>query len=385
MLGTLGSNPNYFSFLFFIYLPIAAAALANEMAWSSNVATPNVVPYSHAESSTSSPVNPAQTLISPIQYGGLQPSPPMANLSASSSSHTLTTLSLGINQTTIRESFMQGLDSSTIATMIQSFVVANPSPTPLTPIVDALFEAISSETSPNAFDRDAIGYLRRFLDASTYFPPSIIHAGIAGPLAGPRAIQMQIRKYSTWMPTAPSRIAMNSQQQQQQQQRPTPQTSSSSTAPNSISDEMQRIATDRQRRKDHIQWARIHGAALELGMLAMGRVGEADNSGYAYAMGRAFSEMMARDAVWESDEVEWVAGICVLRAVIRTAMRGDRRQRDEYDDLLRTYEGRWKEIKDEARQALVTVSLSFFLSFIIFLIIIVSRRSYSLRKKIWQD
>ncbi|KAJ3569184.1 hypothetical protein NP233_g5227 [Leucocoprinus birnbaumii] len=70
-------------------------------------------------------------------------------------------------------------------------------------------------------------------------------------------------------------------------------------------------------------------------------------------MGRAFSEMMARDAVWESDEVEWVAGICVLRAVIRTAMRGDRRQRDEYDELLRTYEGRWKEIKDEARQALV--------------------------------
>ena len=358
---TLNSNAKwFFSFTF----QLAAAALANEMAWSSNVATPNVVPYPHAESSTSSPVNPAQTLISPIQYGGLQPSPPMTNLSASSSTHTLTTLSLGINQTTIRESFMQGLDSSTIVTMIQSFVAANPSPTPLTPIVDALFEAISSETSPNAFDRDAIGYLRRFLDASTYFPPSIVHAGIAGPLAGPRAIQMQIRKYSTWMPAAPSRITMDSQQQQQQ--RSTSQTSSSSTAPNSISDEMQRIATDRQRRKDHIQWARIHGAALELGILAMGRVGEADNSGYAYAMGRAFSEMMARDAVWESDEVEWVAGICVLRAVIRTAMRGDRRQRDEYDDLLRTYEGRWKEIKDEARQALVTVSLSFFLSSLCF-------------------
>lgn len=356
MFRTLGLNPKV---VFLIYFLIAAAALANEMAWSSNVATPNVVPYSHAESSTSSPVNPAQTLISPIQYGGLQSTPPMTNLSASSSTHTLTTLSLGINQTTLRESFMQGLDSSTIATMIQSFVAANPSPTPLTPIVDALFEAISSETSPNAFDRDAIGYLRRFLDASTYFPPTIVHAGIAGPLAGPRAIQMQIRKYSTWMPTAPSRI-MNSQQQQQ---RSTPQASSSSTTPNSISDEMQRIATDRQRRKDHIQWARIHGAALELGMLAMGRVGEADNSGYAYAMGRAFSEMMARDAVWESDEVEWVAGICVLRAVIRTAMRGDRRQRDEYDDLLRTYEGRWKEIKDEARQALVTVSHSFLSSY----------------------
>ncbi|KAF8814975.1 hypothetical protein BYT27DRAFT_7201915 [Phlegmacium glaucopus] len=339
----------------------AAAALANELAWSSSVTTPNVVvPYSHAESNTSnsSPVNPAQTLISPIQYGGLQPSSSMANLSPPPSTHNLTTLSLRINQTTLRDAFMQGLDSSTVATMIQSFVAANPSPTPLTPIVDALFEAISSETSPNAFDRDATGYLRRFLEASTYFPPSIVHAGIAGPLAGPRAVQMQIRKYSTWMPTAPSRV-MNPQQQQQQQQQQrqgsTPQASSSSTTTsNSISDEMQRIATDRQRRKDHIQWARIHGAALELHMLAMGRVGEADNSGYAYAMGRAFSEMMARDAVWEPDEVEWVAGICVLRAVIRTAMRGDRRQRDEYDELLRTYEGRWKEIKDEARQALVT-------------------------------
>jgi len=299
----------------------------------------------------SSPVNPAQALLSPIQYGSLQPSSSMTNLSAPPSAHNLTTLSLGINQTTVRESFMQGLDSSTIATMISSFVAANPSPTPLTPVVDALFEAISSETSPTAFDRDAIGYLRRFVDASAYFPPSVVHAGIAGPLAGPRAIQMQIRKYSTWMPTAPPRT-MNPQQQEQQ--RSTPQASSSSATSSSISDEMQRIATDRQRRKDHIQWARIHGAALELGMLAMGRVGEADNSGYAYAMGRAFSEMMARDAVWESDEVEWVAGICVLRAVIRTAMRGDRRQRDEYDELLRTYEGRWKEIKDEARQALVT-------------------------------
>jgi len=126
-------------------------------------------------------------------------------------------------------------------------------------------------------------------------------------------------------------------------------------------------------------------------MLAMGRVGDADNSGYAYAMGRAFSEMMARDAVWESDEVEWVAGICVLRAVIRTAMRGDRRQRDEYDGLLRTYEGRWKEIKDEARQALVTVSHLFssfnnslYKNLWFSLFFPSSRRSYFPPKKTWQ-
>ena len=253
-----------------------------------------------------------------------------------------------INKEDLRQSFLQDLNSSTIANMAQSFVAANPSPTPLTPFVDALFEAISADNPPNAFNRDPHPYLRRFLDASTYFPVTVIHAGVAGPLAGPRALQMQIRKHSTWTPTSAPRS--NNQRPQSQ-----PQTASSSAS--SLSEEMQRIAVDRQRRKDHIQWARIHAAALELGVIGMGRVGEADNSGYAYAMSRAFSEMMARDAVWETDEVEWVAGICVLRAVIRTAMRGDRRQRDEYDELLRTYEGRWKEIKDEARQTVVTVRL----------------------------
>lgn len=92
--------------------------------------------------------------------------------------------------------------------------------------------------------------------------------------------------------------------------------------------------------------------------MGVGHSGDPDNTVYDYAMGRAFSVMVARDAVWETDEVEWVAGICVLRAVIRTAMRGYRSQKEEYDELLRTYEGRWKEIKDEARQALVTVSQS---------------------------
>ncbi|KAF8893162.1 hypothetical protein CPB84DRAFT_1783320 [Gymnopilus junonius] len=243
--------------------------------------------------------------------------------------------------------------------MVQSFVVANPSPTPLTPIVDALFEAISTDTGgQSSFLRDPHPYLRRFIDASSYFSSSIVHAGVVGPLAGPRALQMQIRKYSTWTPSAPPRTPSNPSLLAVSQRSASQQPSSAVTVPSaatlSLTDEMQRIAMDRQRRKDHIQWARIHAAALELGMLSMGRVGEANNSGYAYAMGRAFSEMMARDAVWESDEVEWVAGICVLRAVIRTAMRGDRRQRDEYDELLRTYEGRWKEIKDEARQAVVT-------------------------------
>ncbi|CAA7267222.1 unnamed protein product [Cyclocybe aegerita] len=376
-----------------------AAALANDLAWNSSVATPNVVPYSHAESSTSSPVNQAQTLISPIQYGGIQPSssmqqnssmqqtapmqsnssmqqnpsmqqtptmqtnssmqptpmqpspsmgPPPQALANPNPTHTLSTLGLSITQSTIRETFLQGVDSSTVANMIQSFIAsAAPSSIPLTPVVDALFDAISESSSPNPFSRDPLPYLKHFLEASSYFTSSVIHAGVSGPLAGPRALQMQIRKNSVWTPT-PSAARGNSSTS-----RSTPVVGVSSGSA-SLSDEMQRIALDRQRRKDHIQWARIHAAALELNMLGLGRASDVDNTGYAYAMGRAFSEMTARDAVWEPDEVEWVAGICVLRSVIRTAICGDRRQRDEYDELLRTYEGRWKEIKDEARQGLCT-------------------------------
>jgi len=248
---------------------------------------------------------------------------------------------------------MQGLDSNTISNMIQSFVAANPGPTPLTPVVDALFDAISNDnSSPNPFSRDPLPYLKIYLDSSHYFNNTLVHAGVSGPYAGPRALQMQIRKNSIWTSTPrPGSIPIP---------RNSPQGHAPTSSSSSLSDEMQRIALDRQRRKDHIHWARIHAAALELNMLGFGRTSEVDNSGYSYAIGRAFSEMTARDAVWESDEVEWVAGICVLRAVIRTAILGDRRQRDEYDDLLRTYEGRWKEIKDEARQALVTVSGTFF-------------------------
>jgi hypothetical protein len=68
-----------------------------------------------------------------------------------------------------------------------------------------------------------------------------------------------------------------------------------------------------------------------------------------------FSDLIVQDALWEDDEVEWVAGILVLQALIRTSMRGDPGQRKLYEDLLVNYEERWKEMKDEARQALVTV------------------------------
>ncbi|KAG6807807.1 hypothetical protein H0H92_006349 [Tricholoma furcatifolium] len=318
-------------------LPCAAQENPNDLSW--NPVPPNTVLYSHAGSS-SSPANPPHPpAVSSVQYATLHTAGPMPNtpIPPVASPH----INLPITKSTIRDAFLRNTDASSLANMIQSFVMSDPTPTPLTAVVEALFEALSSETKSGHYNenREALAYLRRYLDTSGYFSSSVIHAGVSGMMAGPRAIQMQVRRFSTWVPSAPTT---------QERRSPGPAMSTS------ISEEMQRIALDRQRRKDHIQWANIHAAALELGMLGMGHAGGADNSGYAYAMGRAFSEMIARDAVWESDEVEWVAGICVLRAVIRTAMRGDRRQRDEYDELLRTYEKRWKEIKDETRQSFVT-------------------------------
>ena len=304
-------------------------------------------------------MNQAQptALLPAIQYGTLQPSPTIgASLSAPGPSHSLSPLSLSITQNTLHEAFLQCLDPSTVATMIQNFVASNPSPTPLTPVIDALFDVVSNDTSTNPFSRDPLPYLKIFLDASHYFSSNMMHAGISGPFAGPRALQMQIRKNAVWTPSS----LRTGNSIGTPMTRNSPQSHSGPSTTSSLSDEMQRIAIDRQRRKDHIQWARIHAAALELNMLSIGQTNEVDNGGYAYAIGRAFSEMTARDAVWEADEVEWVAGICVLRAVIRTAILGDRRQRDEYDGLLRTYESRWKEIKDEARQTLVMVGILLF-------------------------
>ncbi|KAG6849774.1 hypothetical protein H0H93_005290 [Arthromyces matolae] len=308
----------------------------NDIPWNP-VPSATILTYTHTENSSSSG-NTRTSVVSPLQY-----TPPAASIPTpgSASPH----LKLTVTKATIRDAFLRNTEAASLANMIQTFAISDPSPTPLTSVVEALFEALSSETTSGHYNdnRQALAYLRRYIEASTYFSSSVVHAGVPGPMAGPRVVQMQVRKFSTWVPNLPST-----------QERQSSGPPSSSSASSSISDEMHRIACDRQRRKDHIQWANIHAAALELGMLGMGHAGEADNSGYAYAMGRAFSEMVARDAVWEADEVEWVAGICVLRAVIRTAMRGDRRHRDEYDELLRTYEKRWKEIKDEARQSFVT-------------------------------
>ncbi|KAF7315809.1 hypothetical protein MIND_00097000 [Mycena indigotica] len=250
----------------------------------------------------------------------------------------------------LREAFLANVDSSLLAAQIQSFVITNPSQLPLAPVLSALFQAITVDhgTLPNV-------YLNRFLSATKYFSAAISHAGAIGPMAGVRALHMQIRKAAKWSPTSAA------------------VPSSTST---SMSAELQRITLDRARRKEYILWARIHAGALDIGAFTFGyELQQQQQSSLSshiqvppdvFNESRVFSEIFAADTVWEEDEVEWVAGALVLQALIRSYlnhlrtlhvqhMRTDKRRK--YEELLARYEERWKEMKDETRQAIVTEAL----------------------------
>ncbi|OJA13366.1 hypothetical protein AZE42_04508 [Rhizopogon vesiculosus] len=295
------------------------------LTWSPNLETPTTVPYAQSDiaaaASSSSQQQQSQQHAPPSQPTGHIQFTFQTNVSVPS----VATLALNVTPIALRDAFLtRGIDATTLSSLIQSYVLSHPSPTALGPIIDALFAAVTSSLNVPSASRTAsnhdtiITILRRFTEACGYFPATLVHAGVSGPLAGPRALQMAIRKSTVWCPM-------------------------STPASTSMTDEMERIAVDRQKRKDHIQWAQIHGAALELGLLSFRN----DYPGIAESL----SELMARDVVWEVDEVEWVAGVFVLRSIIRI---GSLTRKLEYERLLSTYEERWKEIKDEARQALVT-------------------------------
>jgi hypothetical protein len=327
----------------------------DNLRWSSNngAVTTSPVPYSPVDAGSTPLMSPQSTV---PQFGGIQTS-----ISTSVPQTTILqnrAMTLSPSRTTLRDAFIQGMDTATLASMIQAFVMSSPSTTPLTPVIDALYDAISS----NSFHQDPTPFLSRYLDATDLFSHNLVHAGVGGPQAGLRALELQIRRNSIWVPhvvgTSSSTFSVNS---------------------NSLVDEMQRIAFERQRRKDHIQWARIHAATLEL--CAMGTSRRTATDG-AHIASKMFSDTIARDAVWGPDEVEWVAGICILRAVIRTTPGTNRQKRDDYNELLGAYESRWKEIKDDARQTLVTVSSSTFVINDSLLTISFQRKYYWLQKKI---
>ncbi|KAF8199807.1 hypothetical protein K438DRAFT_667736 [Mycena galopus ATCC 62051] len=296
--------------------------------------------YSHRENTPTVTPSPTVAARIPLQYSlpstlanALQPSPSPPPPQAPPDPVTVASL---------RDAFLNNVDEPLLASHIQTYVLSNPSPLALKPIIFALFQAISTEWDKNNTPPDS--FLTRFLGAATYFTPTIIHAGVSGPMAGARALQMQIRKSAKWIPTPA----------------PNPRStapSSSSANTSSMSLELHRITLDRARRKEHIQWARIHAAALKVGVFTFGLRNSGVGGVYDYSENRVFSDLFAQDALWEDDEVEWVAGVLVLQGGLIRTMSGDPEQRRLYEELLVNYEERWKEMKDEARQALVTEAL----------------------------
>ncbi|KAF7980566.1 hypothetical protein HWV62_37731 [Athelia sp. TMB] len=311
---------------------------STQFTWPTNLATPTTVPYTetNAPINMAKPAEPIQPIPAPSPQFVVSYQPSMQ--SVASTSRSPPGMGHSIDTSAMRDGFLNhALDVPSLSNMMQAFAMSKPTPTPLSPVVDALFEAISIAQSSrpqhtggdHTSNDPSYQLLRRFAEACAYFPPSIIHANIAGSMAGPRAMQMAIRKASVWQPLG-SLMA------------------TSAASQGSMSHEMERMNFDRQRRKDYIQWARVHAAAIELGMLGI----SVDPNPSQMFSGRSFSEGMARDSVWQEDEVEWCAGIFVLRAIIRMGIRSGSGSRGEYEELLRIYESRWKEIKDETRQAL---------------------------------
>ncbi|KAJ7217688.1 hypothetical protein GGX14DRAFT_33405 [Mycena pura] len=312
--------------------------------------------YPHPESSSSSTVTgtyaentptvtPSPTVPAriPVQY--IMPSTLANALQPSPSPPPPPARPVPVTVASLKDAFLSNVEPPVLASQIQTFVMANPSPLALKPVVSALFQAISTDWDKNSTPPNQ--FLTRFLGAAQYFTSAVMHAGISGPMAGPRALHMQIRKSAKWIPTS----AVSPRPTV-----PVPAPSSLSSNASSMSLELHRITLDRARRKEHIQWARIHAAALEVGAFTFLHNPGVDGT-YEYGESRVFSYLVAHDALWEDDEVEWVAGVIVLQALIRTSMRGDTAKRRQYEELLLNYEERWKEMKDETRQAMVTEAL----------------------------
>lgn len=160
--------------------------------------------------------------------------------------------------------------------------------------------------------------LHRYSAAINLWPRTMVYKVYSGPLSGRHLLQYAIRKHSMWIPLAPFHHH-----------------------PHDIQEEITRLNLDRQRRRDHVLWARIHAAALELGLM--------ENSWLA--------ETLANDSMWENDEVEWVSGCVLLKGLVRSGKVPTDSSSLSWGELMHRYQSKWKEVRDEGRQALMAVSL----------------------------
>lgn len=188
-------------------------------------------------------------------------------------------------------------------------------------IITAVFAAVVLVTSsPEPELGDPIRHIMHcYSSAINLWPRTMNFKAFNGPLSGRHLLHYAIRKNATWIPLAPF-----------------------PHHPHDMQEELTRITLDRQRKRDHVLWARIHAASLELGLV--------ENTWLA--------ETLANDAMWEADEVEWVSGCVLLKGLVRAGKVPTDAGTGNWADLMHRYQSKWKEVRDEGRQALMAVSCS---------------------------
>ncbi|KIJ38977.1 hypothetical protein M422DRAFT_781270 [Sphaerobolus stellatus SS14] len=185
-------------------------------------------------------------------------------------------------------------------------------------IMNAVFAAAILLTSTATSDMgDPLHHLmHRYSSAINLWPRTMAYRAYTGVHSGRYLLHYSIRKNATWIPSNPIHHHHHDMQE-----------------------ELNRINLDRQRRRDHVLWARIHAASLELGLV--------ENTWLA--------ETLANDAMWEEDEVEWVSGCVLLKGLVRAGKMPE--IGSTWTDLMHRYQSKWKEVRDEGRQALMAETL----------------------------
>ena len=185
-------------------------------------------------------------------------------------------------------------------------------------VISAVFAAailVTTSSPPDLVD-PLQHVLHRYSSAINLWPRTMAFKAYTGPLSGRHLLHHAIRKNAMWIPLAPF-----------------------PHHPHDMQEELTRLTLDRQRKRDHVLWARIHAASLELGLV--------ENSWLA--------ETLANDAMWEEDEVEWVSGCVLLKGLVRAGKVPTDAGTGSWAELMHRYQSKWKEVRDEGRQALMAV------------------------------
>ncbi|KAF8586835.1 hypothetical protein K439DRAFT_1631277 [Ramaria rubella] len=186
-------------------------------------------------------------------------------------------------------------------------------------IMAAVFAAaVLLTTSQSDFVDPLQHIMHRYSSAIALWPRTMAFKAFTGPLSGRHLLHHAIRKHAMWIPLAPF-----------------------PHHPHDMQEELTRLTLDRQRKRDHVLWARIHAASLELGLVEH----------------TWLAETIANDAMWEEEEVEWVGGCVLLKGLVRAGKVPTTAGTGNWAELMHRYQSKWKDVRDEGRQALMAETL----------------------------